>query len=479
MSTADGLRNCSVHPSGADAEARNRGHVGVIALKGVQSPNVVMNVWRDMERNPAVDVTVESQGIGIGRLAAGAYVVMYLIVAFRPFVLLRPLPGSVGWGLLPMVGVGALLVAPAERLSRVPVSFAFLAVATWFSMSLAWTQSFSEGFFLVRSQVPALVLLVLVVGTMRPAETIRILIVAFSAIAVWSLVASLLVTQARVADIGTIPGDAVLQEGWRGTFVHKNVLGVFAVMGAVLAFVFVRRSGLRVALLLLFTALILGTRSATAAGGLIAVVGAASWLTWMKRIDNHRGRALAKIGSVILVIVAITTVSAVLPFFADLYGKDLTFSGRTEIWSASWDTIMRQPWIGYGSGTVWHDQTSVETFDLRRRIGFRAAHAHSGVLDLLLAGGVIGLALFVVALLGLARLAARLMRSTPTVAHGQWITITLLGIGVMSISEPLFEGPFLGYMVIMWSVAASAVNRTERNETENVVTWATSPVTLP
>lgn len=398
------------------------------------------------------DPQITSSELGIARLAAGAYVVLFLIVDFQPFVLLRQIPGSVGWGLLPMLGVAALMLAPSSDLSRVPVSFAFLAIGTWFAMSLAWSQSFGVGFFMVRSQVPALVLLMLVVGTMRPDDTIRILLAVFTGIAAWSLLTSLLLVQSRIADIGTGPDDVRLQEGWRGTFIHKNVFGAFAVLGMATVFVFVRRRGVRTALLIIFVILIFGTRSATAGGGLLAAAVAASALTWINRIDNHRGRALAKIGSVILLLFGIATVSAALPVFAELYGKDLTFSGRTDIWAASWDTITQRPWIGYGSGTVWHDQTGAVTADLHRRIGFSAAHAHNGVLDLLLAGGIIGLTLFVIVFFSLVRLAVRSLSSETAAPYGQWIIITLAGIFMMGISEPLFERPVLGLLLIMWSV---------------------------
>ena len=57
---------------------------------------------------------------------------------------------------------------------------------------------------------------------------------------------------------------------------------------------------------------------------------------------------------------------------------------------------------------------------------------------------------------------AILLGSSRTVAYGQWILITLASLFVMGLSEPLLEGPWLGFMVIMWSVTTCAAPRRAR-----------------
>src|SRR5690606_6340261 len=102
--------------------------------------------------------------------------------------------------------------------------------------------------------------------------------------------------------------------------------------------------------------------------------------------------AVSFFGAVVLAIV----ITVLLPWIVNLYGKDLTFTNRTDIWSASVDAIGDQPWQGYGWYGVWIERDVEPTVSLNREIGFQAGHAHNAVLEMLLQGGFIGLTLYLV-----------------------------------------------------------------------------------
>lgn len=402
---------------------------------------------------------VESKAT-IAGLVASLYVAAYFVVLLQPFVLIVSLPGSVGWAGLPLLGLLALVLAPRDRLVRVPVSVPILALAVWSAASLAWSSSFGESFFAIRTEIPSLILLCLVVGSMARGRVIRTLLWVFAGVGVWSLASSLTMATSQVAFVGD-GLDQAIQEGWRGTFLHKNLLGVFALLGLTTTLAFVRHRGVKSAMLGLFVVLVLGTRSATAASGLVVVGVVWSWLTWFGGIHNPRSRALAALASVVLLAAAVASALALLPILVGLYGKDLTFSGRTDIWAASIDTIRQRPLLGYGTGRVWQDRFDPLTADLHRRIGFRAAHAHNGVLDVLLAVGIVGLTLYFLVLVSTTRLAISALR-TSGAAYGRWAVYSMSAIVIMGLSEPLFEGAALGFLAIMWTVLAGFINARSR-----------------
>ena len=396
----------------------------------------------------------------VAGLVASLYIAAYFAVLLQPFVLIVSLPGSVGWAGLPLLGLSALVLAPRDGLIRVPISAPILALAFWSAASVAWSASFGESFFAIRTQIPPLILLCLVVGSMPRAHVVRTLLWVFAGVGVWSLASSLTMPLSRVAFVGEGP-EQTIQAGWRGTFLHKNLLGVFALIGLTTTLAFVRHRGVKTAMLGLFVVLVLGTRSATAASGLVVVGVVWSWLTWFGSIHNPRSRALAALASVVLLAAAVASALALLPILVGLYGKDLTFSGRTDIWAASLDTIRQRPLLGYGTGRVWQDRFDPLTADLHRRIGFRAAHAHNGVLDVLLAVGIIGLTLYFVVLLSTIRLAIRSLR-TAGAPYGRWAVYSISAIMIMGLSEPLFEGAALGFLAILWTVLAGFTNAERR-----------------
>jgi O-antigen ligase len=393
-------------------------------------------------------------GLPLDRVSAHLYLALYLVTAFEPFVLVRHIPGSVIWGLLPLIGVAALITAPAERLATVRLDLALVAVATWTAASLAWSTSFPIGWYTVRTEVPTIVLVSLVVGTMRPREVIDHLVVLMGGIVAWSIALSIVWPTARTAVIGVPPNlDVIL--GWRGSFLHKNLLGIFSVLGlgTVLCFPSIRG---RAPLAVVFVVAAVGTRSATAGVGLVTTLILWSWLTWIGRIEHAASRAIAKVGSVVMLALSILASVVTVPLFVQLYGKDLTLTGRTDIWEASWRMIARSPWVGHGVGSIWHDRFNPLTTQLRREIDFDAAHAHSGALDVLLATGAIGLALVVVFVITLVRLATKALRDRATATYGRWVLVSLAAVVVMSGSEPLFEPPALGFLAIVGAVAARA-----------------------
>lgn len=77
-------------------------------------------------------------------------------------------------------------------------------------------------------------------------------------------------------------------------------------------------------------------------------------------------------------------------------GKDPSLTGRTEIWNLSIDMIRRSPWLGYGYQAFWQGIDGPSAYVLRATgvDGFKAPHAHNGILELSLDIGLVGVTVY-------------------------------------------------------------------------------------
>lgn len=74
-------------------------------------------------------------------------------------------------------------------------------------------------------------------------------------------------------------------------------------------------------------------------------------------------------------------------------GRDSTLTGRTSLWTFVSIAVSRRPWTGYGFDAFWLDQTGADLYVIQN-VGWNPPHAHNGFLDVALAFGFIGVAIF-------------------------------------------------------------------------------------
>ncbi|MFH7241640.1 MAG: O-antigen ligase family protein [Spirulina sp.] len=74
-------------------------------------------------------------------------------------------------------------------------------------------------------------------------------------------------------------------------------------------------------------------------------------------------------------------------------GKDMTLTGRTDIWPMSLAKIQERPWLGYGFNGFWHGLNG-ESLDMILAVRWRVPSSHNGFLDLWLDLGFVGFSLF-------------------------------------------------------------------------------------
>jgi O-antigen ligase len=123
-------------------------------------------------------------------------------------------------------------------------------------------------------------------------------------------------------------------------------------------------------------------------------------------------------------IVALFAGGSNLNFFASSAGRDVTLTGRTQVWSSLLPVVMRRPLFGWGVGGFWTPGT---------REAFNISGAHSGYLEILLTLGFVGIILFVFYFLASCRKAYREL-SRDFSWGGLWICYLIMAL-VHSIAE--------------------------------------------
>jgi O-antigen ligase len=78
-------------------------------------------------------------------------------------------------------------------------------------------------------------------------------------------------------------------------------------------------------------------------------------------------------------------------------GRDLTFSGRTDIWRAVLEAISRRPLLGYGYAAFWRGMQG-ESASVIMAVRWAVPHAHNAFLEVWLQLGLLGMSCLLVTL---------------------------------------------------------------------------------
>ena len=259
---------------------------------------------------------------------------------------------------------------------------------------------------------------------------------------------------ASVASVVLVPNYAVHQfsdaaqavhaGAWRGVFSHKNHLGQTAAMYAAIALTSgprVLRSAIaRFAIVALMIFLLLMSGSASA---IVIVVLAPAFVFFLIRLE----RAIQIMVGMALVMAGMIGYF-VLEALLDALGRDLTFTGRTYIWKIALYSISESPILGYGyMSSLYGDFVSL----VRRQIG--VGDPHNAFLDIALGLGLIGVGLFLAAVISALVSARRLSLGGEQRYEGACVlTATIAAWLIAGMSEaaarPLTSMGCLGFLAV-------------------------------
>ncbi|MCX7357181.1 MAG: O-antigen ligase family protein [Alphaproteobacteria bacterium] len=182
---------------------------------------------------------------------------------------------------------------------------------------------------------------------------------------------------------------------WSGLWTHKNTLGGIMALGVAIcagaAIVTRERRKLWIACSLAAFALVLLSTSKTALIASMLGVGMIALGMFMRRGPVHMVTALAAVS------VGIVTIAGVVLLAPDLLvaalGRDLTLTGRTDIWEAASRFVEAKPWLGYGYYAFWLPENG-PAYWVREAVAWQVASAHSSWLELALGLGRLGIFVF-------------------------------------------------------------------------------------
>ncbi len=186
---------------------------------------------------------------------------------------------------------------------------------------------------------------------------------------------------------------------WRGVFAHKNVAGpVMACLS--FAGLYLWRRGWRWRGILLFGGAVLFMANT----GSKTTVGLVPLTVMLVMGPSLIGmRALAPVlFALAFILTALGTLGIVfiepLKDLAAQWFPDLTYTGRTYLWSFTGDYIMQRPWSGYGFESFWGDFVKAQELPFDSEWDIRGiVHSHSGYMDIAVLMGLPAVAACVVA----------------------------------------------------------------------------------
>ncbi|MEL6981451.1 MAG: O-antigen ligase family protein, partial [Actinomycetota bacterium] len=287
------------------------------------------------------------------------------------------------YGSLAIIGFLAIgLIGQGDAVVRV-LSAEPLMTAYFFVLGLSpiWSSRFNESVAATVNVFAMIGLAIVLLVRFRPREMFQMFAAAFAVGIVMDLF--------WVLAMGSLGRNSA--GAWDGLATQKNALGnhgLIAVMVFLIAARTFRRFRVPFYLLTIVSLILLvGSESKTSLGA--GLVTAASFVVFL--VFRAR-KTLA--GAVIIALftgmtITVLFVTATLEEVAGRFGKDATFTGRTDLWAEVLSAIGRQPWLGFGYDGFFGGPLS-ESHRITAYPGFEWGpnHAHNALMESALHVGI-------------------------------------------------------------------------------------------
>jgi O-antigen ligase len=185
---------------------------------------------------------------------------------------------------------------------------------------------------------------------------------------------------------------------WVGISTHKNTLGLTMLICAAyftwLLFFHGRakRSGRDIIVFAISLFLLIACGSMTSLFAYFAMLGTLMLSGFGKNVRRHIGPVLAFAAVTALVAYALMEVAsghaALTNNVVESFGRNTTFTGRMELWTAVWGEAIKRPVFGHGFGGFWAGEFARKIWEVH---DWKPIDSHNGYLDIFNELGLVGL----------------------------------------------------------------------------------------
>lgn len=240
---------------------------------------------------------------------------------------------------------------------------------------------------------------------------------------------------ANLAFVFGLPAFGVEGDGWTGVLQNKNLLALQALFDIIVLTAAASanprwRRVFRLAAILALATLI-GSQGKTSLVGFILTAAVIPVYIGFRGRRSLPGAVAAAFVAVAVFVIAFATAN--LGFITELFGKDITLTGRTEIWRLLADLVVQRPILGYGFGGTFGGYFS-PVHDIWVSTTWEPRHAHNSLYQILLDLGLVGLGLFIWMYARSVRRAISFVRNVPG-ALGLFPLTVLTAAFVISLAE--------------------------------------------
>lgn len=289
-----------------------------------------------------------------------------------------PLLGSKGALLFLMAGMAQVALRPGETLGALRREWLIALVALWCVMSFAWSDYASLTMRYGIQLCLTVMICVAIAYRLSPMTFVKIVFLASA----MTGVASLLVGRTRADGMGYL-----------GIYASKNALANASSVLIIVALAVLvdRRLSARwrlpaLASLLMGAMLLVMGQSSGALVSTLGVVVVFCAIVMLQRMAPHMRLVTIALTVVLVAAIAVllSSISDQLArIFLDLTGKDITLTGRTDLWAVAFEQIADRPFLGVGFQAFWvHGQPLAEQlwadFGISTRQGF---HFHNTIIS--------------------------------------------------------------------------------------------------
>ncbi|MBK7378004.1 MAG: O-antigen ligase family protein [Ignavibacteriales bacterium] len=230
---------------------------------------------------------------------------------------------------------------------------------------------------------------------------------------------------------------------WRGLTSQKNMLGQDALISSIFCYLFYKNTDefysrvIAMMMMLLSIVLMVGSMSSTSILIFIFLLALSIFYFVYKLFEpTGYGRTAASILIFTLLSCLLAVITLAPDFFKlipELFGKDDTFSGRTDLWTYMLFEISKHPWLGAGYQGFWvvENKSVLVIYDY---FVWLPNQSHNGYIDIINEVGFIGFILF------LFFIVSYFTRFAISKIKSQWIWFMIIAV-ISNFQESTFFRP--------------------------------------